>query len=72
MAWLNDGVLIAVGARRPSGVSYDVYLLEQRNPPGPPQIGQDGLCASPTATRQSVRSLDTDLAGRVGTLTLAV
>jgi hypothetical protein len=28
LAWLNDGVFIAVGARRPGGVSYDVYLVE--------------------------------------------
>jgi Protein of unknown function (DUF3237) len=28
LAWLNDGVFIAVGARRPNGVSYDVYLVE--------------------------------------------
>jgi hypothetical protein len=28
LAWLNDGVFIAVGARQPSGVSYDVYLVE--------------------------------------------
>jgi hypothetical protein len=28
LAWLNDGVFIAVGARRPSGVAYDVYLVE--------------------------------------------
>jgi hypothetical protein len=28
LAWLNDGVFIAVGARRPTGVSYDVYLVE--------------------------------------------
>jgi muconolactone delta-isomerase len=27
LAWLNDGVFIAVGARRPSGVSYDVHLV---------------------------------------------
>jgi hypothetical protein len=27
LAWLNDGVFIAVGGRRPSGVSYDVYLV---------------------------------------------
>ena len=27
LAWLNDGVFVAVGARRPSGVSYDVYLV---------------------------------------------
>jgi hypothetical protein len=27
LAWVNDGVFIAVGARRPSGVSYDVYLV---------------------------------------------
>ena len=28
LSWLNDGVFIAVGGRRPSGVSYDVYLVE--------------------------------------------
>jgi hypothetical protein len=28
LAWLNDGVFIAVGARRLNGVSYDVYLVE--------------------------------------------
>ena len=28
LTWLNDGVFIAVGARQPSGVSYDVYLVE--------------------------------------------
>ena len=28
LAWLNDGVFIAVGARQPSGVSYDVYVVE--------------------------------------------
>jgi hypothetical protein len=28
LAWLNDGVFIAVGGRQPSGVSYDVYLVE--------------------------------------------
>jgi hypothetical protein len=28
LAWLNDGVFVAVGARRPDGVSYDVYLVE--------------------------------------------
>jgi hypothetical protein len=28
LAWLNDGVFIAVGARQPRGVSYDVYLVE--------------------------------------------
>jgi hypothetical protein len=28
LAWLNDGVFIAVGARRPNGVAYDVYLVE--------------------------------------------
>jgi hypothetical protein len=27
LAWLNDGVFVAVGARRPSGVAYDVYLV---------------------------------------------
>jgi hypothetical protein len=28
LAWLNDGVFIAVGARQPIGVSYDVYVVE--------------------------------------------
>jgi hypothetical protein len=28
LAWFNDGVFIAVGARQPGGVSYDVYLVE--------------------------------------------
>ena len=28
LAWLNDGVFVAVGARQPTGVSYDVYLVE--------------------------------------------
>jgi hypothetical protein len=28
LAWLNDGVFIAIGARQPSGVSYDVYVVE--------------------------------------------
>ena len=27
LAWVNDGVFIAVGGRRPSGVSYDVHLV---------------------------------------------
>ena len=27
LAWVNDGVFIAVGGRQPSGVSYDVYLV---------------------------------------------
>ena len=27
LAWVNDGVFIAVGGRRASGVSYDVYLV---------------------------------------------
>lgn len=27
LAWLNDGIFVAVGARQPSGVSYDVYLV---------------------------------------------
>jgi hypothetical protein len=27
LAWVNDGVFIAVGGRWPSGVSYDVYLV---------------------------------------------
>jgi hypothetical protein len=29
LAWVNDGVFIAVGARRPSGVSYDVLVVAQ-------------------------------------------
>jgi hypothetical protein len=28
LAWLNDGVFVAVGGRQPDGVSYDVYLVE--------------------------------------------
>jgi hypothetical protein len=28
LAWLNDGVFIAVGGRQPRGVAYDVYLVE--------------------------------------------
>jgi hypothetical protein len=28
LAWLNDGVFVAVGGRWPQGVSYDVYLVE--------------------------------------------
>jgi Protein of unknown function (DUF3237) len=28
LAWLNDGVFVAVGARQPGGISYDVYLVE--------------------------------------------
>ena len=28
LAWLNDGVNIAVGAPRPGGDSYDGYLVE--------------------------------------------
>jgi hypothetical protein len=28
LAWLNDGVFVAVGGRWPAGVSYDVYALE--------------------------------------------
>jgi hypothetical protein len=28
LAWLNDGVFIAVGARAPGGASYDVYVVE--------------------------------------------
>jgi muconolactone delta-isomerase len=28
LAWMNDGVFIAVGARRPTGVTYDVYVVE--------------------------------------------
>ena len=27
LGWVNDGVFIAVGGRRPSRVSYDVYLV---------------------------------------------
>src|SRR5262249_8398976 len=27
LAWVNDGVFIAVGGRQPSGVSYNVYLV---------------------------------------------
>ena len=27
LAWLNDGVFVAVGARQPDGVAYDVYLV---------------------------------------------
>jgi hypothetical protein len=27
LAWVNDGVFIAVGGRRRDGVSYDVYLV---------------------------------------------
>jgi hypothetical protein len=27
LAWVNDGVFIAVGGRRPDAVSYDVYLV---------------------------------------------
>jgi hypothetical protein len=27
LAWVNDGVFIAVGGRRPGGVSYEVYLV---------------------------------------------
>ena len=27
LTWVNDGVFIALGARWPSGVSYDVYLV---------------------------------------------
>jgi hypothetical protein len=27
LSWLNDGVFIAVGAREPDGVAYDVYLV---------------------------------------------
>jgi hypothetical protein len=27
LAWLNDGVFVAVGGRQPSGVVYDVYLV---------------------------------------------
>jgi hypothetical protein len=28
LAWLNDGVFVAVGARQPAGVAYDVYLVQ--------------------------------------------
>jgi muconolactone delta-isomerase len=28
LAWLNDGVFVAVGARAPGAVVYDVYLVE--------------------------------------------
>jgi hypothetical protein len=28
LAWLNDGVFVAVGGRQPEGVVYDVYLVE--------------------------------------------
>jgi hypothetical protein len=28
LAWLNDGVFVAVGGRWPEGVSYDVYIVE--------------------------------------------
>jgi hypothetical protein len=28
LAWLNDGVFVAVGGRWPEGVSYDVYVVE--------------------------------------------
>jgi hypothetical protein len=28
LAWMNDAVFVAVGARQPSGVSYDVYVVE--------------------------------------------
>lgn len=28
LAWLNDGVFVAVGGRWPDGVSYDVYVVE--------------------------------------------
>jgi hypothetical protein len=27
LAWMNDGVFVAVGGRQPSGVSYDMYLV---------------------------------------------
>ena len=27
LAWVNDGIFIAVGGRWSSGVSYDVYLV---------------------------------------------
>ncbi|HEY6758447.1 MAG TPA: DUF3237 domain-containing protein [Baekduia sp.] len=28
LAWVNDGVFVAVGGRQPEGVVYDVYLVE--------------------------------------------
>lgn len=28
LAWMNDSVFIAVGGRRPSGVTYDVYRVD--------------------------------------------
>jgi len=28
LSWLNDGVFVAVGARQPNGVAYDVYIVE--------------------------------------------
>jgi hypothetical protein len=28
LSWLNDGVFVAVGARRPDGVTYDLYVVE--------------------------------------------
>jgi hypothetical protein len=28
LRWLNNGVFVAVGGRQPSGVVYDVYLVE--------------------------------------------
>jgi hypothetical protein len=28
LAWLNDGVFVAVGGRWPQGVSYDIYVIE--------------------------------------------
>jgi hypothetical protein len=28
LAWVNDGVFVAVGGRQPGGVSYDVYLVD--------------------------------------------
>jgi hypothetical protein len=28
LPWLNNGVFVAVGGRQPSGVVYDVYLVE--------------------------------------------
>lgn len=28
LAWLNDGVFVAVGGRWPDGVSYEVYVVE--------------------------------------------
>jgi hypothetical protein len=28
LAWLNRGVFVSVGARQPSGVIYETYLVE--------------------------------------------